>query len=52
MKNKNYLQVYLEECKHRMEKRKMTKFIVAELESESGSEPEFDIELKLKSDPE
>ena len=46
MKKKNYLQVYLEECKHRMKKRKMTKFIEGELESESESESElqFDIE--------
>ena len=47
MEKKNYLQVYLEECKHRMKKRKMTKFIEAELESES--ELESDIELELKS---
>ena len=33
----------------RMEKNKMTKFIEAELESESGSELECDIELELKS---
>ena len=38
----------LEECKHRMNKRKMTKFIEAELESESESE----IESELKSDTE
>ena len=39
---KNYLQVYLEECKHKMKKTKMTKF--------SDSEFESDIELELKSD--
>ena len=38
MEKKNYPQVYLEECKHRMRKRKMTKFIEAELESESELE--------------
>ena len=38
----------LEECKHRMNKRKMTKFIEAELEPESESE----IESELKSDNE
>ena len=27
MEKKNYLQVYLEECKYRMKKTKMTKFI-------------------------
>ena len=35
MEKKNYPQVYLEECKHRMKKRKMIKFIEAELEAES-----------------
>ena len=34
MEEKNYSQVYLEECKCRMKKTKMTKFIEAELESE------------------
>ena len=34
MEKKNYLHVYLEECKHRMKKTKMAKFIEAELESE------------------
>ena len=52
MGNKNYLQVYLEECKYRMKKAKMTKFIEAELKSESESELESDIELELKSDTE
>ena len=42
MEKKNYPEVYLEECKHRMKKKKMTKFIEAELESES----------ELKSDTE
>ena len=44
MKKKKYLQVYLEECKYRMKKTKMTKFIWAELESESESELESGIE--------
>ena len=48
MEKKNYPQVYLEECKYRMKKTKMTKFIEAELESES--ELESDIQLELKSD--
>ena len=54
MEKKNYLQVYLEECTYRMEKTKMTKFIEAELKSESEPEPdiESDIELELKSDTE
>ena len=52
MKKKNYLQVYLEECKHRMKKKKMTKFIETELESESESELESGIESELKFDTE
>ena len=54
MGNKNYLQVYLEECKYRMKKTKMTKFIEAELESESESESDIELELKseLESDTE
>ena len=50
MEKKNYQQVYLEECKYRMKKAKMNKFIEAELESESELELESDIELELKSD--
>ena len=37
MEKKNYAQVYLEECKYRMKKTKMIKFIEDELESESQS---------------
>ena len=50
MEKKNYLQAYLEECKYRMKKAKMTKFIQAELKSESDLQS--DIELELKSDTE
>ena len=50
MEKKNYLQVYLEECKYRMKKTKMTKFIEAELESGSGLELESDFELELRSE--
>ena len=35
MEKKNYPQVYLEECKYKIKKTKMTNFIKAELESES-----------------
>ena len=35
MEKKNYPQVYLEEYKYKMKKTKMTKFIEAELKSES-----------------
>ena len=51
---KNCPQVYLEECKYKINKIKMTNFIKAELESESESESkseselESDIELELK----
>ena len=51
-KKKDYSQVYLEECKHKIKKIKMTKFINTELESDSESELECDTELeaKLESD--
>ena len=45
MEKKNYQQGYLEEWKYRMEKTKMTKFIEAELESES--EPDQTLNLTL-----
>ena len=45
MEKKNYPQVYLEECKYRMKKTKMTKFIEAERKSESESELQPDIEF-------
>ena len=35
MGKKNYLQVYLEECKYKLKKIKMHQFINAEVESES-----------------
>ena len=46
MVKKNYPQVYLEGCKYRIKKTKMTKFIEAGLESESALELESDVELK------
>ena len=45
MEKKNYPPVYLEECKHKMKKTKMAKFINTELESESESELESDMQL-------
>ena len=48
MEKKNYPQVYLEECKYKIKKTKITKFINTELESESES----DIKLELKSESE
>ena len=52
MKKKNYRQVYLEECKYKIKKIKMTKFINTELESDSESELESGTELEsmLESD--
>ena len=38
MDKKNYPQVYLEECKYRVTKRQMSRFIKAELESNSESD--------------
>ena len=46
MEKKNYPQIYLEECKYRMKKTKMTKFIETELKSES------ELESELESDTE
>ena len=48
IEKKNYPLVYLEECKYKIKKTKMTSFIKAELESEP--EPEFDTELELNSE--
>ena len=52
MEKKFYPQVYLEECKYKMKKTKVTKFIEAELEWESGSElvSGTKLEAKLESD--
>ena len=52
MEKKNYLQVYLEECKYRMKKTKMNNFIKLELESELESESDTELEAKLESDSE
>ena len=45
---KNYPQVYLEECKYKVKKIQMSRFINAELESNSES----DSEVESKSDTE
>ena len=54
MEKKNYPQVYLEECKYKIKKIQMSRFINTELDSdsESDSESKSDAELmaKLKSD--
>ena len=48
MDKKNYRQVYLEECKYRVKEIHMSRFINAELESDSES----DSEAESKSDTE
>ena len=52
MEKKDYPQVYLEKCKYRMKKTRMTKFVETKLKSDSESELKSDTELeaKLKSD--
>ena len=58
MNKKNHLQFYLEECKFRIKKTQMSRFINTELKSDpdseldSEAESKFDTELmaKLKSD--
>ena len=45
MDKKNHLQVYLDKCKYRIKKMKMSRFINTELKSDSDSELESDSEL-------
>ena len=51
---KNYPQVYLEECKYRIKKLQMSRFINTELKSDSDSDSELesDSEAESKSDTE
>ena len=51
MEKKNYPQVSLEECKYKIKKKKMTKFINTELQSESESEFNVQLELWSESEP-
>ena len=48
MEKKRYLQVYLGECKYRIKKIQMSRFINTELKSDSESESESDPELMAK----
>ena len=48
MEKKNYPQLYLKECKYKPKKKKLTKYIDTELESQSESELESDSELESK----
>ena len=50
MEKKNYLQVYLGECKYKMKKTKLTKSIEADIKSDSESESESGTEIELKSE--
>ena len=49
---KNHPQVYLEECKYRVKKIQMSRFINTEIKSDSDSELEPDSEVESKSDAE
>ena len=51
MKKMNYPQVYLEECKYKIKKIEMSKFINTNLESESQSESGSGIESDTESKP-
>ena len=48
MKQMNYPQVYLEECKYKIKEVKISKFIYTELESESELESDTELESKLE----
>ena len=45
IEKKNYPQVYLEECKYKVKKIQMSRFINAELDSDLESESKSDTEL-------
>ena len=48
MIKKNHLQVYLEECKYRVKKTQMSRFINTELKSDSeSSDSDLDLEAKV-----
>ena len=47
---KNHLQVYLEQCKYRVKKIQISRFINAELKSYSESEPDSEVESKSDAD--
>ena len=48
----NHPQVYLGECKYRIKKIQMSRFINTDIKSDSGSESEPDSEAESKSDTE
>ena len=52
IEKKNYPQVYLEECKYKIRKIQMPRFINTELDSDSESDAELMIKLESDSDSE
>ena len=50
MEKKNYPQLYLEECKYKIRKIQMSRFINTELDSDSESEAELMIKLESDTD--
>ena len=50
IENKDYPQVYLEECKYKIRKIQMSRFINTELDSDSDSESDAELMIKLESD--
>ena len=50
IEKKNYPQLYLEECKYKIKKTKMTKFKNTDLESDLDSASELELESKSESD--
>ena len=52
IEKKNHPQVYLEQCKYRIKKIQMSRFINTELKSESESETELMTKLESNSDTE
>ena len=48
MKKMNYLQLYLEECKYKIKKIRMSEFINTEIQSESELELELESDTKLE----
>ena len=52
IEKKNYPQVYSEECKHKIRKIQMSRFINTELDSDSDSDAKLVIKLESDSDSE
>ena len=52
IEKRNYPQVFLEECKYKVKKIQMSRFINAELESDSDSDSESKSDTELKSESE